>query len=267
MKRKRKVLKAKKSYIEKKKEQIEQSLEMMAKINFNISLKQVKYILLGLAFLGLLIGLVTKNIFLMLILIFFLPWVFTEYLYIKKSSIQTILDNQIIKYAGLIKNAYIGNQNIKQSIILNIPIFDEPIKTLFQEWIEDIDIYNYSYKEAFDRLNAKFESKSLKEFTDQLIMCERDRTYMTSLEATVGQLNDRRAFMTKWEFKKQNILKKYFFMLSMIVFMTFVVFYGYGNISDVFIASSIFKPVIAIYMLIILLSTVYVLKQVSNVKM
>lgn len=267
MKRKRKVLKAKKGYFEKKKEQIEQSLEMMAKINFNISLKQVKYILLGLAFLGLLIGLVTKNIFLMLVLIPFLPWFFTEYLYIKKSSIQTILDNQIIKYAGLIKNAYIGNQNIKQSIALNIPIFEEPIKTLFQEWIEDIDIYNYSYKEAFNRLNAKFESKSLKEFTEQLVMCERDRTYITSLEATVGQLNDRRAFMAKWEFKKQDMLRKFFFMVSLMLFMTFFVIYAYGDISNAFINSVLFKPVIATYTLVILLSIVYVIKQVNSVKM
>lgn len=266
-KRKNKVLKHREGFIATKKKEILASLEIMAKINYNVSLKQVKWILILASIIGFSLGLLVKNLYLAITFGCFFPYFFVEWLKIQKSSIQSMLDGQAIKYANLIKNSYIATNQIKSAIEQNIPLFEEPIKTLFEKWIEDVELFNYSYQEAFERMHKNFTSKSLKDFTDQLIMCDKDRTYLSSLEATISQLNDRRAFMARWENKKKDMLRKYYFLAGIMVGLTIFIMFAYGEVAEVFLQTDFSKIVIAIYSLVILASTAYVLRQVNNIEL
>lgn len=247
-------------------EELQDSLLLLAKINFNLSMRDVKIIMLILMTIGILGGIVVKNSYVAIMMAIALPLLFWEYLIIKKDSVEVYIDSQVIKYAELIKNSYLTTGNIKDSIQNNLRRFEEPIKSVFSEFVDEVDIYNYAVKDAFHRMNKKLQSPSLQEFTEQLIYCDNDRRFINSLEVTVQHLNDKREFMQRWEFTKKDIISKYTFMLMLVNGMTIFMLLGYGDISAVFLDSSWSKPLIAIYILIQIVTTVLTLRKVNGLK-
>lgn len=243
-------VKKKQNLLTRKMEEMQDCLALLAKINFNLSIREVQIIGVILSAAGVLVGLLLHNVYVAVMLMITFPILGWEYLIIKKGSVENFIDSQVIKYAELIKNSYMTTNNIMDSIRNNMRRFDEPIKSVFSEFVDEVDIYNYSIKDAFNRMNQKLESTSLKEFTDQLVYCDNDRRFINSLEVTVQHPNDKREFMQRWEFTKKDIMNKYTFMLLLVNGMTLFMLLGYGDISAVFLSSYWSKPLIAIYILI-----------------
>lgn len=250
-----------------KMEEMQECLQLLAKINFNLSMRDLKIVMLILAAIGFLGGVMIQNKYVSILFVFAFPMMFWEYLLIKKGSVEAYLDSQIIKYAELIKNSYVTTGNIKDSIQNNLRRFDEPVKSIFAEFVDEVDIYNYSVKDAFARMNQKLDSPSLKEFTEQLIYCDNDRRFINSLEVTVQHLNDKRDFLQRWQFTQKDIMNKYLFMLALVNGMSLFLLFGFGDIADVFMNSNASKLVIAIYVLIQVVVTIIVLKRVNKVTM
>lgn len=259
-------VKRKQNFITRKIEEMQDCLALLAKINFNLSMREVQIIGVILMAAGFVVGILLKNIYVAVMLMITFPVLGWEYLIIKKGSVENFIDSQVIKYAELIKNSYMTTNNIMDSIRNNMRRFDEPIKSVFSEFVDEVDIYNYSVKDAFGRMNQKLQSTSLKEFTDQLIYCDNDRRFINSLEVTVQHLNDKREFMQKWEFTKKDIMNKYTFMVILVNGMTLFMLLGYGDISAVFLGSYWSKPLIAVYILIQIVVTIMVLRSVNNLK-
>lgn len=259
-------VKKKQNLLTRKMEEMQDCLALLAKINFNLSIREVQIIGVILSAAGVLVGLLLHNVYVAVMLMITFPILGWEYLIIKKGSVENFIDSQVIKYAELIKNSYMTTNNIMDSIRNNMRRFDEPIKSVFSEFVDEVDIYNYSIKDAFNRMNQKLESTSLKEFTDQLVYCDNDRRFINSLEVTVQHLNDKREFMQRWEFTKKDIMNKYTFMLLLVNGMTLFMLLGYGDISAVFLSSYWSKPLIAIYILIQIIVTIMVLRKVNKLK-
>lgn len=254
---------SKKSFIERKRDQILENLEFISKVNLNVSYRDFKIALLISSVIGFVLGLIFKNIFLSVVLMASAPLGVIEYLRFKREEVSRYIDCQVIKHAELIKNSYLHTQDIKESIRGNIKRFSEPIKTLFEDFIKEVDLYNYSIEEALERMVKKIDSKSLDEFKDQLVLCNKDRRYAGSLTATVNNLNDKREFMEEWIFLKRDIIARFMTLLIFMNLISIAVSSMFGEVFTVFLKADMSKPIIAIYVLAQILTTSYVIKKVN----
>lgn len=259
-------IKSKQNVMARKLSEIESSLVLLAKVNFNLQKRDLQIILMVLFGAGIILGVLLKNTYIAVMLCIALPVIFLEWLNIKKDNIANYIDSQVIKYAELIKNSYMTTNNLKASIEGNIRRFEEPLKSIFTDFLEEVDIYNYPMDEALGRMNQKIESKSLKEFTEQLALCDKDRRFINSLQATVRYLSDKRLFMQKWDFIKKDIMQKYVTMLVICNGMTLFMIFGFTDISALFLGSSFSKPIIALNILIQILVTLKTMRTINNVK-
>lgn len=250
----------------KKLDEAKENIEFLNKVNYNINMREVKIILVILAIAGIFLGLILKNIYISISMLIIFPLSYLEYLNFTKNQIALRIEKQIIKYSELIKNSYLANHDIRRAIKENVSRFQEPIKTLFQEFIKEVEIYNYYPKDAILNMNKKIETPSLKKLTEQLALCEEDRRFDNSLQATTMILNDKKSFLTQWEFKAKELTQTF---ITMIVFMNILLLFmlfGFGDIGINFMKHFLFKPMIAIFLVLQALLFLITLRKINSVK-
>lgn len=253
------------NYISKKKEELILNIEFLNKVNYNINITEAKIILLILSIAGVIVGFLFKNIFLSITMVVILPLAYLEYLNFIKNQVALRIEKQIIKYSELIKNSYIANHDIRRAIKENMNRFADPIKSLFEEFIKEVEIYNYYPKDAILNMNKKIDTPSLKKLTEQLALCEDDRRFDNSLEATTMILNDRKSFLTVWEYKSKNMIQIFFTTIMLMNCLILLMLFGYGEIGTTFLRHMLFKPLIAIFICMQAILFIKVLKKVNSI--
>lgn len=223
------------------------NIEFLNKINYNLNIKEVKIILIILAIAGIFLGVIFKNVYISVSMLIIFPLSYLEYLNFMKNQVAIRVEKQIIKYSELIKNSYLATHDIRRSIKENMGRFQEPIKTLFEEFIREVEIYNFYPKEAILNMNKKIETPSLKKLTEQLALCEEDRRFDNSLQATTMLLNDRKSFLTMWEFKSKQIIQTFIIMIAIMDALIMFMLFGFGEIGKPFMNSVIFKPMLTVF--------------------
>lgn len=255
----------KETLISKSIDSVRENIEFLNKVNYNLSENEVKIIMSILIIAGIMLGLIMKNPYISFILTFLFPVSYLEFLNFQKNQVALRIEKQIIKYSELIKNSYLATHDIRRSIKENMDRFEEPIKTLFTEFITEVEIYNYYPKDAILNMNKKIQTPSLKKLTEQLSLCEEDRRFDVSLEATAALLGDRKSFLTSWEYKANEILRTFIVLLLLINGLFAFMLFGYGDIGIHFIQSVLFKPMIAIFILLQGVSTLLVLRRINSI--
>lgn len=258
--------KKKKNAVAQKLEDLEKAVVFLNKVNYNISMNDLKMLSIILTGLGLLIGALLKNVYLSLLMAIAAPLVLMEFVLIKKEDIAMKMDMMIIKYSELIKNTYLSTHSIKDSVSQNMHRFKEPVRTLFREMVEEIEIFNVYPEDALKHMVIKFESPALEKLVNQLILCNRDQRFDSSLSALTLQLNDRRQFLQKWQFISKDVISKFTFMLALVNGLVLFTFLSYKEMGEAFLASGSSKVIIAIYVAIQLFALFSTLRKVNQVK-
>ena len=253
-------------FFQKKVFEITQSLELLAKINFRISWRTLKIILLLLSALGIVLGVGFRNVLLGVILGIAFPMLFIEYLSLKKSDIESYIEKQVTQYAELIKNSFISTNSVMQSIKTITPRMSEPSRTIFQELITEVEVYNYSVEFALNHMCAKLESNSLSELTQQLVLCQRDQRFISSLQTTTKFMADKREFLQMWEYKIKSMYQKLSFMVFLVNAMAVSAFFMYRDIFEYFLNSRASKIVIPIFILMQLIAVIRASKKIKNMQ-
>lgn len=254
-----------KKFFSKKLDEARENVEFLNKINYNLTMTDVKIIMIICCISGLILGFILKNQYISLAMMVIFPLSYLEYLNFIKNQVAIRIEKQIIKYSELIKNSYIATHDIRRSIKENMNRFAEPIRSLFDEFIREVEIYSFYPKDAILNMNKKIQTPSLKKLTEQLALCEDDRRFDSSLEATTILLNDRKSFLTLWEFKAKNIIKTFIIMLFLINGLIVFMLFAFGDIGKPFMKSIIFKPVIAIFLCVQAFLFFKTLKKVNSI--
>ncbi|WP_455089674.1 hypothetical protein [Peptoanaerobacter stomatis] len=236
------------NFIVKKLDEARENIEFLNKVNYNLNINEIKIILVILAVAGIFLGILLRNLYISVAMLVIFPLCYLEYLNFTKNQVAIRIEKQVIKYSELIKNSYIANHDIRRAIKENMSRFAEPIKSLFEEFIREVEIYNYFPKEAILNMNTKIQTPSLRKLTEQLALCEDDRRFDNSLQATTMLLNDRKSFLTMWEFKAKQIIQTFLIIVFIMNGLTIFMLFGFGEIGQPFLNSFIFKPIIAVFL-------------------
>lgn len=253
------------NFISKKIDELTSNIEFLNKVNYDFSMNEIKVILIILSIAGIVLGIIFKNIFISITMFIIFPICYLEYLNFMKNQIAIRIEKQVIKYSELIKNSYLANHDIRRAIKENMNRFAEPIKSLFDEFIKEVEIYNYFPKDAILNMNKKIETPSLKKLTEQLALCEEDRRFDNSLQATTMLLNDRKSFLTIWEYKSKTMIQVFASTIVLMNVLIALLVYGYGNIGATFSKHFLFKPMLAIFMTMQAVLFLKMLRKVNSI--
>lgn len=256
----------KKNGLQKQYQELKESFELLAKINYKITLKEFRYILILCAVIGFLLGILFKNIFLSIVFTGALPLMAVQLIFLKRKEIEYMIERQIISYAELIKNSLLTTPSVLHSIEDITPRMQAPTQKVFEEMIHEVEIYNYPTKEALIRMQSKLKSTSLKELVEQLSLCDRDSRYITSLQTTVAFLNDKKEFLQLWDYRVKDITQKLYtlvFLLNVLVGMSYLTF---PDMVKAFLLSPASKIIIAIFILVQIIVIFSVLHKIRSVQ-
>ena len=253
------------NFVSRKMEELYQNIEFLNKVNYNLNINEIKIILVILSIAGIFLGILLKNMYISIAMLIIFPLYYLEYLNFTKNQVAIRIEKQIIKYSELIKNSYLANHDIRRAIKENMNRFAEPIKSLFEEFIREVEIYNYYPKEAILNMNKKIETPSLKKLTEQLALCEEDRRFDNSLQATTMLLNDRKSFLTMWEYKSKNMIQIFITTIALMNALILLMLFGYGDIGKTFMKHFLFKPLLAIFLVMQSLLLLKMLKKVNSI--
>ncbi|WP_455089273.1 hypothetical protein [Peptoanaerobacter stomatis] len=253
------------NFVSRKMEELYQNIEFLNKVNYNLNINEIKIILVILSIAGIFLGILLKNMYISIAMLIIFPLYYLEYLNFTKNQVAIRIEKQIIKYSELIKNSYLANHDIRRAIKENMNRFAEPIKSLFEEFIREVEIYNYYPKEAILNMNKKIETPSLKKLTEQLALCEEDRRFDNSLQATTMLLNDRKSFLTMWEYKSKNMIQIFITTIALMNVLILLMLFGYGDIGKTFMKHFLFKPLLAIFLVMQSLLLLKMLKKVNSI--
>lgn len=240
-----------------------ESFEFLSKVNFLITYKTFKKILIISSIFGIVIGIILRNFLISISFAILFPLIELELLQFFKKDIENELEININKIAVKIKNTFSHSQDVVRSVIDNKPNIS-PIKELFEEFEQDIEVYHLSTKEALLEMKKKLKSTSFHSLIDQLILCDEDRENYSSLVATVEQLNDRSRFLNLWNVIKKNMMETYFFGLVLVNGIVITLAYALRDIAKVFLVSKMSKYIIAIYIISHILISISAIKVINK---
>lgn len=245
---------------------ITETFDLLSKINYKMKLKEFVILTALVSIIGILIGVLLKNVFLSLLLAVAFPLISFELLFLKRKEIENYIERQIITYAELLKNSFLTTGSVILSIKEITERMEEPCKDIFVNMVNEVDIYNYSVKESLIRMNDRLKSQSLKELTEQLILCDRDSRYITSLQTAVAFMNDKKEFMAMWDYRVKDISQKLITLIAILNILVIMSYFTFPDMIKIFLAADISKILLAIYLLIQLIVFLRVMKKIQNVQ-
>lgn len=245
---------------------ITETFDLLSKINYKMKLKEFVILTVLVSAIGILIGVLLKNVFLSLLLAVAFPLIAFELLFLKRKEIENYIERQIITYAELLKNSFLTTGSVILSIKEITERMEEPCKDIFVNMVNEVDIYNYSVKESLLRMNDRLKSQSLKELTEQLILCDRDSRYITSLQTAVAFMNDKKEFMAMWDYRVKDISQKLITLIAILNILVVMSYFTFPDMIKIFLAADVSKILLAIYLLIQLIVFLRVMKKIQNVQ-
>lgn len=245
---------------------ITETFDLLSKINYKMKLKEFVILTTLVSAIGILIGVLLKNVFLSLLLAVAFPLIAFELLFLKRKEIENYIERQIITYAELLKNSFLTTGSVILSIKEITERMEEPCKDIFVNMVNEVDIYNYSVKESLLRMNDRLKSQSLKELTEQLILCDRDSRYITSLQTAVAFMNDKKEFMAMWDYRVKDISQKLITLIAILNILVIMSYFTFPDMIKIFLAADVSKILLAIYLLIQLIVFLRVMKKIQNVQ-
>lgn len=245
---------------------ITETFDLLSKINYKMKLKEFVILTTLVSAIGILIGVLLKNVFLSLLLAVAFPLIAFELLFLKRKEIENYIERQIITYAELLKNSFLTTGSVILSIKEITERMEEPCKDIFVNMVNEVDIYNYSVKESLLRMNDRLKSQSLKELTEQLILCDRDSRYITSLQTAVAFMNDKKEFMAMWDYRVKDISQKLITLIAILNILVVMSYFTFPDMIKIFLAADVSKILLAIYLLIQLIVFLRVMKKIQNVQ-
>ena len=245
---------------------ITETFDLLSKINYKMKLKEFVILTVLVSAIGILIGVLLKNVFLSLLLAVAFPLIAFELLFLKRKEIENYIERQIITYAELLKNSFLTTGSVILSIKEITERMEEPCKDIFVNMVNEVDIYNYSVKESLLRMNDRLKSQSLKELTEQLILCDRDSRYITSLQTAVAFMNDKKEFMAMWDYRVKDISQKLITLIAILNILVIMSYFTFPDMIKIFLAADVSKILLAIYLLIQLIVFLRVMKKIQNVQ-
>lgn len=168
-------------------------------------------------FTGILIGLMSSNYFLIPILsggFFLLPFwyvIFTANAYKKQ------LNAELETALSIVTTSYIRSNDFILAAEENIEILNPPVVEPFKAFLRENKLITSNVKLALEKLREKIDNDVFKEWVDQVITCQQDKSLKFTLYPIVGKLSDMRTVGMELDYLLYGPIKEFVSMVSLVL--------------------------------------------------
>ncbi|MBR1454125.1 MAG: hypothetical protein IJ593_05730 [Lachnospiraceae bacterium] len=246
---------------------IDRTKLILIKENDLSKLRQV-YIYAGLFGLaGVVVAFLVNNIFLIPILFILFasfPFIFIQLRYYnKRKSHNKDLESAVSN----ITSSYIrDNMSIVESIKENINYIREPLKRNFEMFVFNYENINSNIKENLEELKSKIDNNNFEEWIDTIISSIDDSNYKNALPYIVSKFSDERIINLELTTRMYEPIYEYILtVIITILAIPFMKSVGEGWY-ETLIGTTIGKLLIAIFFIIVIISTICVVRILKPVE-
>ena len=169
------------------------------------------------AVVGMIIGLLLKNVFLAATLacgLYFIPmWAVKFKLY----AYRKIVGDELEIALGLITTAYIRNNDLVKSVSENIENINYPIKQIFIGFLNSIRYVNSNVGQELDKMKLAIDNNLFKEWCELAILCQNDHTLKHILVPIVNKFSDLKAQQNENETNMMLPIRNAVKMVTMVI--------------------------------------------------
>lgn len=166
--------------------------------------------------LGILIGLMTSNYFLIPILsggFFLLPF---WYVIFTANSYKKQLNAELETALSIITTSYIRSNDFIKAVEENVEVLNPPVVDPFRSFLKENKLITSNVRLALENLREKIDNDVFKEWIDQVIACQQDKGLKYTLYPIVEKLSDMRTVGMELEYVLYAPIKEFVTMTSLV---------------------------------------------------
>lgn len=150
-------------------------------------------------FAGIAISVLIDNLFLLPILatgLSLLPWL---YILFNAVKFKKQLNEELETALSIITTSYLRTDNFILSVRENIEQINYPIRDIFEKFIVQAGMISTDITQLLEELKNSLDNTVFRDWVDQVILCQDNRTLKSTLQAIVGTLSELREATGKLE--------------------------------------------------------------------
>lgn len=168
---------------------------------------------------GFVIGLFFNNIILSIILATALTYAPVQFFKFKQISYVKALDDQLITVLNVVTNAYIQSNDIIKAVKESIPRIDEPLASVFKEFIIETSYISSNTARAIEKMSSKVTNRFFKSWCNDLILCQNDSDFKSVLPSTIKKMSNYMKKQIEFDTALFSIVKEYVIVAALFIFI------------------------------------------------
>ncbi|SHH10426.1 hypothetical protein SAMN02746098_00177 [Desulfosporosinus lacus DSM 15449] len=168
-------------------------------------------------FTGILIGLMSSNYFLIPVLsggFFLLPF---WYVIFTATSYKKQLNAELETALSIVTTSYIRSNDFILAVEENIEVLNPPVVEPFKAFLKENKLITSNVKLALEKLRERIDNDVFKEWVDQVIACQQDKSLKFTLYPIVGKLSDMRTVGLELDYLLYGPIKEFISMVSLVL--------------------------------------------------
>lgn len=149
------------------------------------------------------------------------PFVYVKY---STGKLEKKISEELETALSIITNSYIRNENIILAVEENINYINEPVKSVFNSFLDECNYINPDIKSNIASLRGKLSNPVFVEYCNALIQCQNDISLKSTLYGIVKKLSNIRVVTARLDGLIYAPVKEYFIMV-MIYLINLPAFY------------------------------------------
>ena len=139
------------------------------------------------------------------------PFMFVKF---STNRLERKISEELETALSIITNSYIRNENILLAVEENINYINEPVKGIFQSFLNECNYINPDIKSNLATLRGKISEPVFVEYCNTLIQCQNDITLKSTLYGIVKKLSNIRIVTARLDGLIYAPVKEFFMMIT-----------------------------------------------------
>lgn len=216
-------------------------------------------IALILALLGIVAGMLLNNVLLALVLAIGFALIPFLYVIYSSSRYKKQLDADLQSALATITTSYQRSENLISAVKENIGYLTPPLSDVFKRFLIRVESIDPDIPAALESMKPEINNSVWQEWLDSLILCQRNRTQISTLPFIVSKLSKIRKVSNDLEYEMYKPIKGYMTMLAIVGGMTVAFCCISSDWRGFLLASVPGKIALAITALVILITLIRVI--------
>lgn len=153
----------------------------------------------------------------------YMPFLLVRFL---SYSYQRSLNGELETALSVITTAYQHNEDLFGVIKDNIVHVKEPLSTVFEDFVFEIEYINPSLKNAIQVMRRKIDNKTWQQWCDALLLCQENKTMRSALNPIVHKFSDIRIVSEDLSYALYDPLKELVIMGSFLLGTPFFIYFA-----------------------------------------